>query len=45
MAQPVQPKKAPMPMIATELGIVTEVRPVQPEKAKPSMVVTELGMT
>ena len=30
---PVQPRKAPSPMIVTLSGMVIEVKPLQPEKA------------
>jgi metal-sulfur cluster biosynthetic enzyme len=33
-----------MPMLVTELGMVTEVKPLQPSKASTLMLVTELGM-
>ena len=41
---PEQPEKAPMPMVATEFGIVMEVSPEQPEKAPMPMVETESGI-
>ena len=33
-----------MPMLVTELGMVTEVKLLQPEKAELPMLVTELPM-
>ena len=38
-----QPEKAELPILVTELGIVTDVKLLQPEKA-PSILVTELGI-
>ena len=43
--KPVQPLKAPPPMLATEFGISMEVKPVQPLKALFPILVTELGIT
>ena len=40
----VVPLKAELPMVVTELGMVTEVRPEQLLKAELPMLVTELGM-
>ena len=40
----VQFSKAPLPIVVTELGIVTEVKPLQPEKALTPIEVTELPM-
>ena len=42
--KPLQPEKAPTPILVTELGIVIEVKPLQPEKALPPILVTELGI-
>ena len=42
--RPVQSEKAQLPILVTELGMVTEVRPVQPLKASQPILVTELGM-
>ena len=41
---PLQPLKAPIPMLVTELGMVTEVSPLQNRNALVSIIVTELGM-
>ena len=43
-AIPLQSSKALLPILVTELGIVTEVRPLQPAKAKSPILVTELGI-
>ena len=40
-----QPEKAALPMLVTELGILMEVKELQSEKAYPPMLVTELGMS
>ena len=40
----VVPLKAELPMVVTELGMVTEDRPEQPQKAELPMLVTELPM-
>ena len=42
--RPLQPENADLPMLVTELGMVTEVRFQQPENADLPMLVTELGM-
>ena len=42
--KPLQPAKAPSPILVTELGIVTEVRPLQPKKAYSPILVTEFGI-
>ena len=39
------PRKAPVPIEVTELGILTEVKPVLPEKALFPIDVTEFGIT
>ena len=39
-----QPSKALLPMLVTELGMVMEVRLLEPWKAPSPMLVTELGM-
>ena len=39
-----QPLKALLSILVTELGMVTEVRPLQLEKAEYPMLVTELPM-
>jgi metal-sulfur cluster biosynthetic enzyme len=39
-----QLEKAELPMLVTELGMVTEVKLLQPEKAELPMLVTKLGM-
>ena len=41
--RPLQLKKAPYPILVTELGIVTEVR-LHSKKAKSPILVTELGI-
>ena len=38
--RPLQPKKAPPPMVVTLLGMVTDVRPLQSRKASPPIEVT-----
>ena len=42
--KPLQPKKAPSPILVAVLGIVTEVRPLQPKKAYSPILVTEFGI-
>ena len=42
--RPVQPLNAELPMLVTELPMVTLVRPVQPLNAELPMLVTELGI-
>ena len=42
--KPVQPSKAPSPILVTELGIVIEVKPLHLQKASDSISVTELGI-
>ena len=41
---PLQPLKADLPIVVTELGIVTEVIESQKENALSPIVVTEFGM-
>ena len=41
---PLQPEKAPSPMLVTLFGIIIEVRPLQPEKALSPIDVTLLGI-
>ena len=40
----VQPKKAPFPILVTELGIVIDVKPLHSEKALFPILFTELGI-
>ena len=42
--KPLQPEKAPPPILVTEFGIVTDVKPLQPEKALFPILVTEFGI-
>ena len=39
-----QAEKAPLPILVTELGIVTDVKLLQPSKVLPLILVTELGI-
>ncbi len=41
---PLQPRKAPVLMDVTLLGMVTDLRPLQPQKASEPIDVTLLGM-
>ena len=43
LVRPVQPQNAYLPMLVTDLGMVTLVRSL-PENASTPMLVTELGM-
>ena len=42
--KPVQPEKAPSPILVTPSGIVTEVKPSQPLKAPSPILVTPSGI-
>ena len=41
---PLQPTKAPSPILVTEFGMVIDVKPLQPAKALFPILVTEFGM-
>ena len=40
VVKPLQPENAELPIVSTELGMVTEVKPLQPEKAEAGMFCT-----
>ena len=42
--KPLQPEKALLPMLVTELGMVIDVKPLQAAKAPLPMIVTDSGI-